>query len=35
VVDNDRTIQRGALLQVFARKAIFSLYAFNPADADR
>jgi hypothetical protein len=35
VVDNDRTIQRGVLLQVFAGKATFSLYAFNPDDADR
>jgi len=35
VVDNDRTIQRGVLLQLFAGKATFSLYAFNPNDADR
>jgi len=35
VVDNDRTIQRGVLLQLFAGKATFSLYAFNPDDADR
>ena len=35
VVNNDRTIQRGVLLQLFAGKATFSLYAFNPDDADR
>lgn len=35
VVDNDRAIQRGVLLQLFAGKATFSLYAFNPDDADR
>lgn len=35
VVDNDRDIQRGVLLQVLAGKATFSLYAFNPDDADR
>ena len=35
VVDNDRDIQRGVLLQVLAGKATFSLYAFNPDNADR
>ena len=35
VVASDRDIQRGVLLQVLAGKATFSLYAFNPADADR
>ena len=35
VVDNDRTIQRGVLLQVLAGKATFSLYAFNPDNSDR
>jgi len=35
VVENDRSIQRGVLLQVLAGKATFSIYAFNPDDADR
>ena len=35
VVDNDRNIQLGVLLQVLAGKATFSLYAFNPDNADR
>lgn len=35
VVDNDRTIQRGVLLQLLAGKATFSLYAFNPDNSDR
>jgi hypothetical protein len=28
-------IQRGVLLQVLAGQATFSIYAFNPDDADR
>jgi hypothetical protein len=35
VVDNDRAIQRGVLLQVLAGRATFSLYAFNPDNSDR
>jgi hypothetical protein len=35
VVASDRDIQRGVLLQVLAGKATFSIYAFNPDDADR
>jgi hypothetical protein len=35
VVASDRDIQRGVLVQVLAGKATFSIYAFNPDDADR
>lgn len=35
VVNNDRDLQRGVLLQVFAGKATVSAYAFNPDNADR
>jgi hypothetical protein len=35
VVDNDRDLQRGVLLQVFAGKATVSAYAFNPDNAKR
>ena len=35
VVANDRDLQRGLLLQVFAGPATLSAYAFNPGDASR
>lgn len=35
VVHNDRDLQRGALLQAFVGKFTFSVYAFNPDNADR
>jgi hypothetical protein len=35
VVNNDRDLQRGVLLQVFAGKATVSAFAFNPDNADR
>lgn len=35
VVNNDRDIQRGLLMQVFVGKATLSAYAFNPDNADR
>jgi hypothetical protein len=35
VVSNDRDLQRGLLLQLFAGKATLSAYAFNPNNADR
>ena len=35
VVDNDRDLQRGVLLQVFAGKATISAYAFNPDSSNR
>ncbi|HET9024719.1 MAG TPA: hypothetical protein VFN64_09110 [Burkholderiaceae bacterium] len=35
VVDTDRDIQRGVLLQVFVGKATLGAYAFNPDQADR
>ena len=35
VVDNDRELQRGLLLQVFAGKATISAYAFNPDNSNR
>lgn len=35
VVHNDRDIQRGLLLQVFAGKVTFGAYAFNPDNGDR
>ncbi len=35
VVDNDRDLQRGVLLQVFAGRATISAYAFNPDNSNR
>ena len=35
VVNNDRDIQRGVLLQAFVGKFTVSAYAFNPDNADR
>ena len=35
VVDNDRDLQRGVLLQVLAGKATISAYAFNPDNSSR
>ena len=35
VVSNDRDVQRGVLVQVFAGKATLGAYAFNPDNADR
>lgn len=35
VVNNDRDIQRGLLVQVFVGKATLGVYAFNPDSADR
>lgn len=35
VVNNDRDLQRGLLLQVFAGKATISAYAFNPENSSR
>lgn len=35
VVDNDRDLQRGVLMQVFAGRATISAYAFNPENSSR
>ena len=35
VVDTDRDLQRGVLLQVFAGRATISAYAFNPDNSSR
>jgi hypothetical protein len=35
LVDNDRDLQRGVLLQVFAGRATISAYAFNPDNSNR
>ncbi len=35
VVNNDRDLQRGVLMQVFAGRTTLSAYAFNPKDSSR